>query len=169
MSLARFARMPATVARRFVRFSSQTMIPRAAAVSHARALVISSAAFPLWAVFQSWRCHPPPRCCNNSWHPPSLQVEELNIHRSNAQELIAKVPPIIVDANVAMCDGGMACCPLLFTRITCNPRGERHFHAAGGGATGHPIEFIQLNKREGDVPATCKYCGLRYQRKPHHH
>jgi uncharacterized Zn-finger protein len=42
---------------------------------------------------------------------------------------------------------------------------------AGGGATGHPIEFIQLDKRAGAAPATCKYCGLRYKLAPggHHH
>jgi hypothetical protein len=44
-----------------------------------------------------------------------MQIAIPNSHRSNAQELIAKVPPIEVAANVAMCDGG-------------------------GGATGHPIE-----------------------------
>jgi len=67
-----------------------------------------------------------------------------NMHRSNAAELIAKVPVIEVDADTAMCDGG-------------------------GGATGHPLEYIELNKRDGATPNTCKYCGLRYVRKPHHH
>lgn len=32
----------------------------------------------------------------------------------------------------------------------------------GGGATGHPAEWIQLDNRDGAVPATCKYCGLRF-------
>lgn len=49
-------------------------------------------------------------------------ISQINKHRSNAQELIQKVPVIEVEANVALCDGG-------------------------GGATGHPIEYIQLNKR----------------------
>ena len=40
----------------------------------------------------------------------------------------------------------------------------------GGGALGHPIEYIQLNKIS-DEPAICKYCGLRFQMKKggHHH
>ncbi len=46
----------------------------------------------------------------------SLQLASpRNAHRSNAMELISKVPVVEVAANVAMCDGG-------------------------GGATGHPIE-----------------------------
>ena len=40
---------------------------------------------------------------------------------------------------------------------------------AGGGATGHPIEYIQLNKRAGPSPTACKYCGLRYVGTGHHH
>ena len=39
---------------------------------------------------------------------------------------------------------------------------------AGGGATGHPIEYIQLNRRDGATAEVCKYCGLRYQMKDHH-
>ena len=68
---------------------------------------------------------------------------EPNYHRSNAEELVAKVPIVFVDANVAMCDGG-------------------------GGATGHPIEYIKLDLKEGSLPVPCKYCGVRYQ-KGHHH
>lgn len=66
------------------------------------------------------------------------------MHRSNAMELIAKVPVIEVAANVAMCDGG-------------------------GGATGHPIEFIKLDRRDGAAPTMCKYCGLRFQKAEGHH
>ena len=40
---------------------------------------------------------------------------------------------------------------------------------AGGGATGHPVEYIQLDRRDGIHPETCKYCGVRYQMKDHHH
>jgi NADH dehydrogenase (ubiquinone) Fe-S protein 6 len=61
-----------------------------------------------------------------------------NPHRSNAEELVAKVPIIEVAGHVALCDGG-------------------------GGATGHPIEYIKLDKREGHSAATCNYCGLRYK------
>ena len=64
------------------------------------------------------------------------------LHRSNAEKLIAKVPVIKVDGHVAVCDGG-------------------------GGALGHPIEFIQLDNVK-DEPAVCKYCGLRYEANHSH-
>ena len=38
---------------------------------------------------------------------------------------------------------------------------DRHM-SAGGGATGHPAEWIQLDNRDGATPAVCKYCGLRF-------
>lgn len=52
------------------------------------------------------------------------------------QESIDSIPVIPVAGHMAICDGG-------------------------GGALGHPIEYIQLNTRHHD-PATCKYCGLRF-------
>lgn len=52
------------------------------------------------------------------------------------QESIDSIPVIPVQGHLAICDGG-------------------------GGALGHPIEYIQLNTRHHD-PATCKYCGLRF-------
>mmetsp|Transcript_25950 Transcript_25950/g.79876 ORF Transcript_25950/g.79876 Transcript_25950/m.79876 type:complete len:99 (-) Transcript_25950:257-553(-) len=64
-------------------------------------------------------------------------VKYWNPHRSNAEELIAKVPVIKVKGNIAVCDGG-------------------------GGALGHPIEYIQLNVVDPTKPSVCKYCGLRY-------
>ncbi len=48
------------------------------------------------------------------------------------------MPVIEVASRVALCDGG-------------------------GGATGHPIEYIKLDKRDGHSAATCTYCGLRYK------
>jgi NADH dehydrogenase (ubiquinone) Fe-S protein 6 len=65
------------------------------------------------------------------------------LHRSNAEKLINAVPVIAVDSNIAICDGG-------------------------GGALGHPIEYIQLNL-VSDEPAICKYCGLRYKSSGHGH
>ena len=58
-----------------------------------------------------------------------------------AIDLIAKVPPKLVDKNVVACDGGP------------NP------------ALGHPKVYINL---DGHEPVGCIYCGLRYQLKPHH-
>lgn len=53
------------------------------------------------------------------------------------QESIHSIPVIEVEGHMAICDGG-------------------------GGALGHPIEYIQLHTRHHDEPATCKYCGLRF-------
>ena len=64
-----------------------------------------------------------------------------NDHRSNAETLINSTDVIYVHGNKAMCDGG-------------------------GGALGHPIEFIQLKHGE---PSECKYCGLMYQIHPDYH
>ena len=62
---------------------------------------------------------------------------------SNAMDLIGELPVIEVDADVAICDGG-------------------------GGALGHPIEYIKLNvSDEHAAPQVCKYCGTRYKRKIH--
>ena len=39
----------------------------------------------------------------------------------------------------------------------------------GGGALGHPVEYIQLEKRSEFHPETCKYCGLKFVKDEHHH
>lgn len=63
---------------------------------------------------------------------------------SDAMEKIQETPPIQVDGNVAACDGG-------------------------GGALGHPIEYIKLLVSDEDAgPQVCKYCGLKFVRKGHH-
>ena len=54
-----------------------------------------------------------------------------NKHRSNAEALIAQANVIEVDGATATCDGG-------------------------GGVLGHPIEYIQLAKRDPHTPETCK-------------
>jgi NADH dehydrogenase (ubiquinone) Fe-S protein 6 len=55
-------------------------------------------------------------------------------------ELVFKVPPIKVDGHTAVCDGG-------------------------GGALGHPVEYITLDfiypENAGGKAGICKYCGLR--------
>ncbi|EAS07703.1 zinc-finger protein (macronuclear) [Tetrahymena thermophila SB210] len=68
-------------------------------------------------------------------------------HKSNAEQLIAKVPIIYVDSNIVRCIGG--------TEINA----------------GHPQVYIQLDTRKHGTPQTCKYCGLRYAKKMdgHHH
>ena len=57
--------------------------------------------------------------------------------RSDAIKKIAAVPVIEVKGKTAVCDGG-------------------------GGALGHPIEYIQLDTVRG-TPGVCKYCGLRFK------
>mmetsp|Transcript_4414 Transcript_4414/g.8979 ORF Transcript_4414/g.8979 Transcript_4414/m.8979 type:complete len:123 (-) Transcript_4414:2298-2666(-) len=68
---------------------------------------------------------------------------KLGKHRSNALELIQKVPPIEVEGDMAVCDGG-------------------------GGALGHPLEYIKVGNRGGE-PVSCIYCGLRFKQKGGEH
>lgn len=37
-------------------------------------------------------------------------------------------------------------------------------HLAGGGATGHPAEWVAVTDK---APETCPYCSLRYIKKAH--
>lgn len=67
---------------------------------------------------------------------------KLGKHRSNALDLIQKVEPIEVEGDMAVCDGG-------------------------GGALGHPLEYIKVGYRGGE-PVSCVYCGLRYVQKGAH-
>jgi len=67
---------------------------------------------------------------------------KLGKHRSNGLELIKKVPVIEVEGDIAICDGG-------------------------GGALGHPIEYIKVGSRGGE-PVSCIYCGLRFAQKDAH-
>ena len=69
--------------------------------------------------------------------PTLIKQYENGKWRSNAQTLINQIPVIEVDGHVAICDGG-------------------------GGALGHPTEFIQLD-HVYKAPAVCKYCGLRFK------
>ncbi len=64
--------------------------------------------------------------------------------RSNAEVLIAKVPPIHVAGSVAACDGGEV-------------------------SSRHPIEYIRVDTRKDGEAVACKYCGLRYVMKKGHH
>ncbi|GMI55827.1 hypothetical protein ScalyP_jg7388 [Parmales sp. scaly parma] len=70
--------------------------------------------------------------------------------RSNAMEKIMGVEPIGVDGNIAVCDGG-------------------------GGALGHPIEYINLHfttnnaDKRVELDGICKWCGLRFFQKGGQH
>eukprot|EP00521_Asterionellopsis_glacialis_P003084 CAMPEP_0195269506 /NCGR_PEP_ID=MMETSP0706-20130129/13808_1 /TAXON_ID=33640 /ORGANISM="Asterionellopsis glacialis, Strain CCMP134" /LENGTH=113 /DNA_ID=CAMNT_0040324625 /DNA_START=252 /DNA_END=593 /DNA_ORIENTATION=- len=64
---------------------------------------------------------------------------ELGKHRSNALDLVNQQPIIEVDGDIAICDGG-------------------------GGALGHPVEYIKVGHRNGE-PKACVYCGLKYKKR----
>eukprot|EP00474_Spongospora_subterranea_P008693 CRZ09151.1 hypothetical protein [Spongospora subterranea] len=69
------------------------------------------------------------------------------LYPASAIDLISLVPPIAVESYTAVCDGG-------------------------GGALGHPIEYIMLDTRRPNMVETCKYCGTRFVHKSkgdHHH
>ena len=89
-----------------------------------------------------------------------------NRHKSISESLIKEVPVIEVDGTVAMCDGGTYHNLFPFKNST---RSETPLNrqANRGGATGHPVEYIQLNTTDRSKPQTCKYCGLRFVQKAH--
>merc|ERR1719189_1254807 len=62
-----------------------------------------------------------------------------------AIDLIAAVPPIMVDKRVVACEG-------------------HHPDHPKNPALGHPKVYINLDSHE---PVACIYCGLRYQFKAH--
>lgn len=64
-----------------------------------------------------------------------------NASKPSPMDLIAKVKPIEVSSFVARCVGGVE------------------------PALGHPVMFLQLNRKNPGTPETCKYCGLRYVHK----
>eukprot|EP00611_Tribonema_gayanum_P010796 TRINITY_DN20909_c0_g1_i1.p1 TRINITY_DN20909_c0_g1~~TRINITY_DN20909_c0_g1_i1.p1 ORF type:complete len:138 (+),score=31.45 TRINITY_DN20909_c0_g1_i1:23-415(+) len=124
------------------RESNRDMASRAALPIVRRALV---AAKPQRAAMTIVRAMSnAPASVNSGDNFASEPVSEHGPHRSDAMARIHKVPPIDVEDTVAVCTGG-------------------------SGALGHPTEFIQLNKSTGNVPETCKYCGLQYVMKHHHH
>ncbi len=59
-------------------------------------------------------------------------------HKSNAEELISKIPVIEADLNTVRCKG-------------VNELG-----------LGHPVEYIQVMGKFPHKPQVCKWCGLRY-------
>lgn len=72
--------------------------------------------------------------------PDGTDIDEVRSKwGSNAMDLIQAAPPVYVKGPVAICDGG-------------------------GGALGHPIEYIQLKRADPRFPAVCKYCGTKFIR-----
>ena len=62
----------------------------------------------------------------------------MKTHGSNAEELVNSMPIVMVKGNTARCMG------------------------VNGLGLGHPVSYIQLNKRHVYSPTTCKWCGLRF-------
>ena len=75
-------------------------------------------------------------------------------HKSNAEELIAKVPAIEVDDHVAMC--------------YVNIQFINFLQGVNDYGWGHPVEYITVDSRDVTKPNICKYCGLRFVMKQHH-
>mmetsp|Transcript_36 Transcript_36/g.74 ORF Transcript_36/g.74 Transcript_36/m.74 type:complete len:121 (-) Transcript_36:217-579(-) len=78
---------------------------------------------------------------NKTDHVLSREKSEylLGKHRSNALDLVNKQGIIEVDGDMAICDGG-------------------------GGALGHPVEYIKVGHRNGEAKE-CIYCGLKFKKK----
>lgn len=69
----------------------------------------------------------------------------MKTHLTNAEELINAMPIVEVDGDTARCSG-------------VNEMG-----------LGHPVQYIQINKRVPNSPTTCKWCGLRFRKVSHGH
>ncbi|GMI45820.1 hypothetical protein TrCOL_g4065 [Triparma columacea] len=72
-------------------------------------------------------------------HNPTIRN---NKHRSDAIDKVFEVEPIVVDGDLAVCEGG-------------------------GGALGHPVEYITLKPSGSKLAGICKYCNLRYVSSGH--
>ena len=83
---------------------------------------------------------------DESYDADRFQIS-MKTHKTNAEELINALPVVEVDGDTARCTG-------------VNELG-----------LGHPVQYIQLNRRYENTPATCKWCGLRFKKSGdgHHH
>lgn len=63
-------------------------------------------------------------------------------YSSDAMDLVQAAAVTIVPGAVATCDGG-------------------------GGALGHPLEYIQIDRPHAQFPAVCKYCGAKFIGEAH--
>lgn len=97
---------------------------------------------------------------------PIAIAQNSNKHKSVSEDLISNVSVIEVDGNMAVCTGGTCLDRRSFATATSHRLLVRRH--PGGGAMGHPIEYIQLNTTDPSIPQVCKYCGLKYVRKGHH-
>ncbi|CDW74578.1 UNKNOWN [Stylonychia lemnae] len=80
---------------------------------------------------------------DEKYEPNRFQLS-IPTHQSNAEELINAFPIVEVQGETARCSG-------------VNELG-----------LGHPVQYIQLNKRTPHSPTTCKWCGLRFRKSDSH-
>ena len=59
---------------------------------------------------------------------------------TNAEELVNDLPIVMVHGGVTRCTG------------------------VQGMGLGHPVQYIQVDKRHKYTPTTCKWCGLRFKK-----
>ena len=83
---------------------------------------------------------------DESFDPDWYQIS-MKTHKTNAKELINALPVVEVEGDTARCTG-------------VNELG-----------LGHPVQYIQINRRHEHTLATCKWCGLRFKKRAggHHH
>ena len=72
------------------------------------------------------------------------QVSKVS-HKTNAEEFVNSLPIVEVSGNTARCLG-------------VNELG-----------LGHPVQYIQIDRRHEHTPAVCKWCGLRFRKTQGHH
>ena len=66
--------------------------------------------------------------------------KSLVTHATNAEELVNALPVVEVKGSTARCSG------------------------VHEWSLGHPVQYIQLDRRHKFTPATCKWCGLRFKK-----
>ena len=81
-------------------------------------------------------------CAWHLYHETSSQQTPLPNLPPSPPSLSSKVEPIVVDGDLAVCEGG-------------------------GGALGHPVEYITLKPSGSKLAGICKYCNLRYVSSGH--
>ena len=81
---------------------------------------------------------------DEDYEPNVFQLSK-ETHQTNAEELINNLPIVEVRDKVVRCTGVQEL------------------------GLGHPVQYIQLDKRHKYAPVTCKWCGLRYKMAADYH
>ena len=83
---------------------------------------------------------------DESFDPDRYQIS-MKTHKTNAEELINALPVVEVDGDTARCTG------------------------VNELRLGHPVQYIQINRRQEQSLAACKLCGLPFKERTggYHH